>query len=126
MKLEFLADGSPDCPLIRLYAFDQSEILRFKDLISTLSLGTATNISLHEQPWINPVDGCTVEMRLGKRDQGIKQIGPSGFECVLTEEGWTDVAFLLEPFCAKELPRGYQWLDERGQVSLLISPSGSW
>ena len=126
MKLEFLVDGSPDCPLIRLYAFDQSEVLRFKDLISTLSLGKATNVSLHEQSWIDPVDGCKLEMSLGKRDRGIKQVDPSRFECVLTEEGWTDVAFLLEPFCAKELPTGYQWLEERGQVSLLISPSGSW
>jgi hypothetical protein len=126
MKLEFLADGSPDCPLIRLYAFDQSEVLRLKDLIRALGSGTTTNISLHEQPWIAPVDGCKLEMSLGKRDQGVKQVGLSRFECVLSEAGWAGVAFLLEPFCAEEHPTGYQWLDESGKVSLLISPRGSW
>jgi hypothetical protein len=126
MKLEFLAGGSPDCPLIRLYAFDQPEALRFKDLISALAVGATSNISLHEQSWIDPVDGGTLEMILGKRDQGVKQVGASRFECVLSEEGWADVAFLLEPFCAEEHPTGYQWLDERGKISLLISPNGSW
>ncbi len=126
MKLEFLAEVSPDCPLIRLYAFDHSEVLQFKDLISTLLVGATTNISLNELPWIDSVDGCKLEMSLGKRDQGVKQIAPSRFACTLSKEGWTDVAFLLEPFCAEERPTGYQWLDERGKVSLLISHSGSW
>lgn len=126
MKVEFVAEGGPDCPLIRLYAFDQSEVLRLKDLVIALAVGAKAKIFLHEQPWIHPVDGCSLELSLGRRDQGVKQVGPSRFECVLTTEKWADVAFLLEPFCAEEHPKGYQWLDESGKISLLISQKGSW
>ena len=126
MKLEFLAEGSKVCPLIRLYAFDQSSVLQLKDLVSALAAGTMARTALHRQPWIEPLDGCEFELRLGKRDQGVIQTGPLQFECSLSEEGWADIAFLLEPFCATGHPSGFQWLNERGKISLLISSSGMW
>src|SRR6266702_2504621 len=126
MKLEYLAAGSKDCPLIRLYAFDQAGALHLRDLVSTLADSSTTTESLHAQPWIEPISGCELELRLGSRDQGVIQVGPSRFECVLSDEGWADIDFLLEPFCEKEQSSGFQWLNERGKISLLISPNGSW
>jgi hypothetical protein len=108
MKLEFLADGSPDCPVIRLYAFDTSAILRFSDLVNSLAVGAKANASLDEQPWIEPVAGCKLELCLGKRDRGILQIGPSKFECVLTGDGWADIVGLLQPFLESDDQGIYQ------------------
>ncbi len=126
MKLEFLADGSPDCPLIRLYAFEQSEVIQFQDFVNSLAAGTETSVSLDKQPWIEPVGGCELELHLAKRDRGIIQVGPSRFECVLSNEGWLDIAGLLEPFCESNDLKAYQWLSEKGNISLLLSCSGMW
>ncbi|MGA9040422.1 MAG: hypothetical protein WB421_07795 [Terriglobales bacterium] len=126
MKLEFLADGSPDCPLIRLYVFDKSAIVRFGDLVNSLAVGAKANASLDEQPWIEPLAGCKMELCLGQRDLGILQTGYSSFECVLSGDGWADIAGLLQPFLESDDPGVYSWLNEDGKVSLLLSSTGAW
>jgi hypothetical protein len=126
MKLEFLADGSSDCPLIRPYGFDQSSVCRLRDLIKSLGASTRTSVPLHMQPWIEPVDGCELDLCLGERDRGIIEVQPSRFNLVLSDEGWADIAGLLEPFCGSDIPDAYQWLDRRDKISLLLSSSGAW
>jgi hypothetical protein len=126
MKIEFLAEGSKNCPLIRLYEFDQGAALRLKELVSALAARTATSTSLHKQPWIEAIDDCKLELRLAIRDQGVIQVGPLRFEFVLSSEGWTDVDFLLDPFCDGKPSSGFQWLSDRGKISLLISSNGKW
>ena len=126
MKLEFLGDGSPDCPLIRIYAFEQPAVLKLRDLVNSLAAATKTSVPLDKQPWIEPVGGCELELCLAKRDRGIIQAGPSRFECVLSHEGWLEIAGLLEPFCESNDLNAYQWLSGEGKISLLLSSSGSW
>jgi hypothetical protein len=126
MKLEFLAEGSRDCPLIRLYAFDHSAVLKLKDLINALATGASTQVPLHKQPWIEPVGGGKSELLLGEHDVGISQTGPLRFECTLSHDGWDEMVELLEPFCESNRPDPYQWLNSRGRISLLISFMGTW
>jgi hypothetical protein len=127
MKLEFLASGSPDCPLIRLYDFDMAAAVRLREVFRRLSDASLPSAPLHEQLGIEAIDGCRLDLRLGGRDRGIVQTTPSSFECILTAEGWSKVVDLMEPFCdSVGKPRHYQWLNEDGEVSLLLSPLGSW
>jgi hypothetical protein len=126
MKLEFLASGSPDCPLIRLYDFDNAAVVLLREVFRRLSDASVSNTPLHEQKAIEAVDGCRLDLRLGSRDSGIVQTGPLRFECILTTEGWSEVVDLMEPFCESENMKGYQWLNEDGEVSLLLSPGGLW
>jgi hypothetical protein len=126
MKLQFLPDGSPDCPLIRLYDFEAADVVRLKELFDSLAAGSRTDISLHEQKGIEPVGGCQLKLRVGKRDTGIVQKGPFTFECDLTPARWADVASLTEPFGEAAEANTYQWLNEDGQISLLLSPNGTW
>lgn len=125
MKVEFLAEGAHDCPLIRLYAFDHTAVLKLNDLISALTTGAATQVSLHKQPWIEPVDGRKLELLLGERNAGISQTGLLRFECTLSHDGWDDMVGLLEPFCESNRPDSYQWLNSRGKISLLLSFGGT-
>jgi hypothetical protein len=127
MKLEFLASGSPDCPLIRLYDFDMAAASRLREVFQRVSVGSPPSVPLHEEPGIEAIGGCRVDLSLGNRDRGILEIHPLSFECILTKEGWSNVAALTEPFCESEDVRGqYQWLNEDGEVSLLLSQNGSW
>ena len=125
MKLEYLSEGSPDCPLIRLYSFKLPEVFRLKQCVDELSTGKSRETALHKEPGIEPIVGCEVYLKLGKRDQGIVQIAPMHFECVLSNEGWIDVSCLLEPFCQADTD-GFQWLVDKGPISLLISIKGTW
>jgi hypothetical protein len=127
MKLEFLASGSPDCPLIRLYNFDVVAAARLRNLFHALAIGSQRSISLHEQTEIEAVGGCRLELRLGKSDLGVRQSGPVSFECILTAEGWSGVEELTEPFCqSDDSKEHYQWLNDDGELSLLLSHDGLW
>jgi hypothetical protein len=124
VKLEYIAEGSKDRPLIRLYSFDQQELLRLREAVEALSKETVQSTSLHEQQGIEPVDSCELILRSGARDLGVLQTGPAKFECVLTPDTWGGVKELIDPFV--ESSGGYQWLSEQGKISLLLSKSGSW
>ena len=124
VKLEYIAEGSRDCPLIRLYSFDQQELLRLREGVEALSKKTAQSTFLHDQPGIESVDSCELTLRSGARDLGVLQTGPSRFECVLTPDTWECVKELIDPFF--ESSSGYQWLSGQGKISLLLSKSGSW
>jgi hypothetical protein len=126
MKMEFLAEASPDCPLIRLYDFQTRDALELKNLFDSLADGTRTAIALHEQSFIEPIDGCRLNLRVGIRDTGIVQTGPFTFEGRLTPARWSDVAGLSEPFCVSAEPNRFQWLNEDSKISLLLSPDGMW
>ena len=129
MKLEFLADGSDDCPLICLYDFDATDATRLKEAFHTLSEGSRQSIPLHEEWWMEPLDDCQLDLRLGKRDLGIVQRLPMRFDCILTEEGWLEAMELTDTFCKGSTHDGvitYQWLNEDGEASLLLSPTGRW
>jgi hypothetical protein len=126
MKMEFLPDGSDDCPLIRLYEFDRAEAVWLREIFDSLANGSRQHLSLHDEPRIEAVGGCQLELRLGRREVGIPKAKRMRFEFTLSPEGWADVASLMDPFCESEDVNGYQWLNERGAVSLLLSPSGEW
>ena len=125
VKLEYLPNGSPDCPLMRLFEFDQSEAQRLRQLVRLLIAGDCQDVALHNEAWVESVGGCSLNLRRGKRNQGIRKSQTLKFGCVLTPDGWSNVEALLEPFCESNTP-GFQWLTHDGRVALLISPNGQW
>lgn len=125
MKLEYLADGSRDCPLIRLYEFNQSEAIQLRQLVRSLVMGDRQSVQLQNEAWAEPLGGCCLCLRRGGSDQGVRQVGTLNFECVLNSDGWSNVEGLLDPFCDSNTT-GFQWLTHEGRVSLLISQNGHW
>lgn len=125
MKLEYLSDGSPDCPLIRLYEFDQSEARQLRQLVESLVTGERQDIALQNEMWVEAVSGCCLSLRVGTRNQGVRQVQPLRFECVLTPDGWSNVEGLLEPSSESDTS-GFQWLTSCGGVALLISRDSHW
>jgi len=51
MKLEYLAEGAQDCPLIRLYHFNQIEILKMKTLVKSLCTGDVQSVAFQDELW---------------------------------------------------------------------------
>jgi len=96
-----------------------------RELVRSLALGSRTVVALHNEAGIESVEGCKLELALGRRDDGVRERGPQDFQCVLSPSGWDNVDGLLQPFCESE-SGGFQWLSERGAIALLISRDGRW
>jgi hypothetical protein len=128
MRLEYLPDGSPDCPLIRLYDFDSKQAEIFRERILALAAGSQDAIVVDELPQVEAIDACRLVFKVSRGDRGILRFGAHNqFECLLTQVSWEQVAGLTEPFCEAGDHRGYfQWLDETSNISLLFSTDGHW
>jgi hypothetical protein len=123
VKLEFLPDGSDDCPLIRVYGFRPDEAAGLVEALYALASGGRAAVAIHELPGVEAVAGCRLVLRAGPGDRGMVQLaGAADFECVLSPDGWGNVAGLAEPFT--EGGGGSQWLVTSGDASWLISRSG--
>jgi hypothetical protein len=126
MKLEYLADGSPDCPLIRLYDFTSAEAEQLHAAIIGLAAGSAERVEIHRLPFVEAVGGCRLTLIRRAWDQAVlRRNGPAEFECGFTAGTWDNVAGLVEPFA--ESQGGFQWLaGVPGEAALLLSSSGQW
>jgi len=128
MRLEYLASGSPDCPLIRLYDFQPSEAAGLLAAINTLISTAAQRVEVDRLPFVEAAGGCRLVFTRQHWDRAIVS-GPSHneFECGFTAATWDNVAGLVEPFA--EGVGGFQWLaGAPGDAALLISasPRGEW
>jgi len=124
LKLEFLADGSPDWLLVRLYDFEPEDAVSLRQIFISLSHGSRELAHLDSERGFESIGGCRLTLRSGNRDLGVVQKAKTEFECILIEGAWDNMAGLVEPFCTD--CSGYQWLDEHGKISLLISKTGQW
>lgn len=125
MKLEYLPDGSPDCPLIRLYDFTPAEVRQLRLAIAGLATGATQSVAVHELPIVEPIRGCRLTLVRQKWDGAVVERGPNQFECGFTADTWDNVAGLIEPFV--DCSTGYHWLaGVPGEASLLISADGLW
>jgi hypothetical protein len=108
MKLEFLATGSPDCPLIRLYDFTQAQARQLHAAFACLATGATERIEVHQLPFVEAVGNCRLTLTRSGRDQAVIQVGRlAEFECRFTAGTWDNVAGLAEPFA--EGANGFQW-----------------
>ena len=127
MRLEYLRDGSSDCPLIRLYDFDARAVIVLRDLVVELAEGSRRELAVHDLPDVDALGGCQLVLEVGTRNRGvIPERSPTSFRCVLTDASWENVAGLMGPFCEPGASGGFQWLSDEGKVSLLLSGDGHW
>lgn len=122
MKIDYLKDGSDDCPLIRLYDFDGKDAQMLRRTFQALADGSMERARLEA---VESVDGTQLSFGRSPRNRGVVETGLRCFEVELSPEGWQLVADLTQPFCDGRL--GYQWLTRqiRG-VQLLLSNDGAW
>lgn len=125
MKIEYLAEGSLDWPLIRIFDFSTEEVRTLIDVVRHLGSSPNGTVAVHELPQVESVRNISLVFKIGEHYRGCNG-APPDFECELTQIGWSNVEGLLEPFAASPSSGCYQWLDESGDVALLISPLGGW
>ena len=125
MKLQHIANGSQDTPLIRLYDFGRADAFMLHRVVDDLTFGRRNQVPLHEVDGIEPVGACRLTLAVGGRNEGVIE-GPGGFTCTLTREAWGHIAYLIEPFCERAEPGFFQYLDQTSSITLLLSVDGGW
>jgi hypothetical protein len=129
MKIEYFAEGAIDCPLVLIYGDSCTEADTLRQAVNELADGTNTSFFLHDLPGFEAIDQCQVLAVADLEDIGARETDlPDMFEWTLRPESWAHVADLIEPFCALTGETGtrFQYLDEIGTISILISTNRRW
>ena len=122
VTLDYLKEGSNDCPLLRLYDFDSAEANRLRQAFEQLADGRTDCVCLDS---IRSIDGSEIVFVRSVRESGVIETKPGHFEVSLTSEGWRQAADLVEPLCDGR--SGYQWLTPQTRgIHLLLSTDGLW
>jgi len=126
MKLDFINNVNEfDESVIRLYNFNKTEAIMFRDLITTVVIEKNTRLDLSTVPFIENRN-CNLILGHFKTDEGILSSDHKTFYCALTKEAYITMIGLLEPFCTEET-KGYQYLyDIDNPIDFLFSPAGTW
>jgi hypothetical protein len=111
--------------VVRLYNFDKSEAIKFRELIIDTVINRKQKLDLSQVDFIEPRN-CNLILGLFKTDEGIISEDNETFYCALTLASFNNMLKLLEPFCKKET-LGHQYLyDVDNPIDLLFSPAGTW
>lgn len=125
MKLDYIDNyNGLQENLVRLYNFNKSEAILFRDLLKETVINKKQKLDLLQLDFIEPRN-CNLIFGLIKTDEGILTKDNKTFFCILTLEEFKNMVKLIEPFCIKE-SRSYQYLyDLDNPTDLLFCPSAS-
>ncbi len=126
MELDFIENINEfDESVVRLYNFDKSEAILFRDLIKSTIIERNIRLDLSKIDFIENRN-CNLIFGLFKTDEGMLSVDNKTFYCALTLENYKNMLTLLEPFCNKDT-KSYQYLyDIDNPIDFLFSPAGTW
>ncbi len=110
--------------ILRLYNFDMSQAIMFRDLIRDKIVDRKQRLDLSKVDFVEESEYNLI-LGLFKTDEGILSDDNKNFVCALTLDGFVNMLKLLEPFCNKET-KGHQYLYEiDNPTDFLFSPAGT-
>ncbi len=134
MYLEFLPDGSIDCPLLIFSPSVPIEAEQLHQSLHDIVSVSGTSVNIHALPFISPIDDCKLSAQVGEQNLGVVLSATLGvvlsetknhFNWKLTLQSWKNVLDLLYIFTLQDHHDDrytrYQWLDETSNISVLIS-----
>jgi len=123
ITLEYLPDGSANCPLVRLYNYERSDVESLRSLCLALAAGRLREIALEKQAWVIANRDCSFVLRASQFDRGVRApLAGAHFVMEYSSEGWLEIADKLTPFV--DGSGGFQWLTNEGEVNVLLSVDG--
>jgi hypothetical protein len=123
MKIDLL-EGF-DQAIVRIYELVPDSCRLIKAAIDQLASAHVNEIRLTDVSGVERDGHIELVAIVGRRDQGILRKGGNVLHWVLTSPSWDNVAGLIEPFC-ENASNGYQWLEQAGDIRVLLSTDGSW
>lgn len=134
MKLEYLDDitGGGKYPwtdpdkLIRLYDFDDLELMKFRHLIKRSLIDRDGEIIVSNLDFVQPLN-CTLTFRVSELDAGVKFPPENNYDFVglFSKNTYINMLDIID-----RIANGYNWLydpPDDNQIDLLLSSGiGSW
>lgn len=125
MKLDYISNyNAYGENILRLYNFDMSQAIMFRDLIQDVIVNRNQRLDLSKVDFIEESEYNLI-LGVFKMDEGILSDDNKNFVCALTLDGFINMLKLLEPFCNKET-KGHQYLYEiDNPTDFLFAPAGT-
>ena len=127
-QIEFIAEGSEDCPLLQISGSDLQSSRELFHAIRGMRDRMVGGFMMHDVPGFEECRRPELAFEITDSNLGVQRSsGGGGFRWALSYDGWTQVEDFLAPFCCHDssMP-GFQWLDESSDISVLFSPGGGW
>jgi hypothetical protein len=75
MKIEYIASGAIDMPLIRLYDFGRDGAFTLHLAVNDLASGVRDQVELRGLPGMESLGGCRLSLHVGSQDPGVVEQG---------------------------------------------------
>lgn len=124
MNIDFLRDGSDECPLIRLYngQYEDYSVL-IQSINNLIHKGARFDVlGLTNFKHDNSIKKFLFEM--DEEDSGIIEYSEGGFYCRYSKKHLSEIIGKLTIYQRDQ--HGYYWLDEKSDIDILLSYSGRW
>jgi hypothetical protein len=128
MRIEFLPDGSQDCPAILFHGCPSAGAQALINAFRSLAEGRETEVALHRLPDLTPVGDIQVFATNADGCAGIQQLSALVFRWRQDREGWLEAAELAEPVVHSDASEGtsFQYLERNGKVNVIFSTDRAW
>jgi hypothetical protein len=124
MKIDYIRDGAPDCPIVRLCNFTDAELQRLREICLAMARSEIDQMEICSDA--DPISSEHTRLTFVRyaRDRGIVDDAQGRLSLMLTADGWIDVACRIRVTLIG--PDKYQWLWKTGDVRVLLSWDGRW
>lgn len=141
VRFRYIAEGTPDAPLILFFGNDQTAIKGISTCFKHLSTGEMSTVKVSDIPGVFSADGSDIVLAVSERDEGVSSLSEREFNWSLTKRGWDDLVELLQPFVESTTERKsrtnryyhYQHLEPQARrprsaipVIITTSDQGQW
>lgn len=128
MKVEYLHKGALDCPLIRIMDFSREELRALRRVFVRLARGSEQSVSIGSLSRVDCIDGIDLLLQDTVKDEGIElrhRIGNT-FHCRLSRDAWLEANGKAKRIEQAIGAGSFNWLNDDGDVRLLLSWNGGW
>jgi hypothetical protein len=127
VNIDYLENGSDDCPIIRVYGNEPDSVRLLMKCIADMVNGEIKSKCLNDIKGFKSINGCRFDIELSSLQKGVIQLSSNNFICQLSKDGWQEAYELLEPL-SEDSKTGYQWINESSEISFLVSryANGQW
>jgi hypothetical protein len=128
MLIEFVPDGSHDCPAVLFYGCPSAGAEALINTFRLLAEAPETEVPLHELADVYPVGDIQLFATNVSGRTGVQQLSPPAFRWRQDREGWLEAAELAEAVARSGASEGtkFQYLERNGRVNVIFATDRAW
>jgi hypothetical protein len=128
VRIEFVPDGSQDCPAILFHGCPSAGAETLINAVRSLAEGPETEVALHQLPDLTPVGDVQVFATNANGRAGVEQLSALAFRWRQDRDGWLQTAELAEPVVCGDGSEGtrFQYRERNGKFHVIFSTDRRW